>query len=224
MRKGKGWLLAIVAVGFALGLSYPYLGLDINSSRIDAHGNELHYAVLVAHIFTASVALVLGPLQFIPRVRAHRRIHRALGRTYLMVGVGPSAVLTVPVATWFGGTLTQVGLITAAVLWLITAVLAYRAARRRDFRAHREWMMRNFALTFLAVTARILVPALLISQVVFGGVDRASIGSRLTTMIPIGQTLGWMINLIVVEALIRRGRSRLDGHDSDRAQVHAEPA
>ncbi|MFB9235603.1 DUF2306 domain-containing protein [Plantactinospora siamensis] len=203
MRRPTAWLLLIVAIIFGLVLAYPYLSLDIDHSRIDVRGG-LRYAVLVTHIFTATVALMLGPLQFMPRVRARRRIHRAIGRVYLLAGVLPSALATIPVAIWSDRLLTQVGLSTAAVLWLITGGLAYRAARRRDFADHRAWMMRNYALTFLAVTARILVPVLLLVQIPFGGADAGSIGARAPSMIPIGQTLGWIINLIVVERLIRR--------------------
>jgi uncharacterized membrane protein len=198
-------LLLVVAAGFAAGLAYPYLSLDSADSRIPVDGG-LRYGVLVTHVFTAAVALVLGPLQFIPRVRARRRLHRALGRTYLLAGVLPSALATVPVAIWSGRPLTQVGLTTAAVLWLVTGALAYRAARRRDFAAHRAWMMRNYALTFLAVTARVLVPLLLLAQIPLGNVDPGSIGQRAPGMIPVGQTLGWIVNLAVVELLLRRRR------------------
>ncbi|WP_210747036.1 DUF2306 domain-containing protein [Nocardia speluncae] len=45
------------------------------------------------------------------------------------------------------------------MLWLVTGYLACRSARRRDFERHRKWMMRNYALTFLAVTSRILCPS-----------------------------------------------------------------
>ncbi|SFW66531.1 DUF2306 domain-containing protein [Amycolatopsis australiensis] len=197
MRK-PAWLL-VVAIGFAAVLTYPYLGLDIADSRLPVRGG-LQYAVLVTHIFTAAVALVLGPLQFMPKVRARRRLHRTLGRIYLLAGVLPAAVATVPVALWSGRLLTQISLTTAAVLWLVTGVLAYRAARRRDFAAHRAWMLRNYALTFLAVTSRILVPVLLLAQLPFGRVDPASA----LTLIPAGQTLGWLVNLAVVEVLIRR--------------------
>jgi uncharacterized membrane protein len=207
VRRPTAWLLFIVAIVFSLVLTYPYLGLDIDNSRIDV-SDGLHYSVLVAHIFTATVALVLGPLQFIPKVRAHKRIHRTLGRVYLLAGVLPSAVATIPVAAWSGRPLTQIGLTTAAVLWLVTGGLAYRAARRRDFIGHRAWMMRNYALTFLAVTSRVLVPLLLLVQVPFGGADAGSIGERAPSMIPVGQTLGWIINLIVVEGLIRRAPRR----------------
>jgi uncharacterized membrane protein len=201
----RRWLLFVVAVIFGLVLTYPYLGLDIENSRLDVR-DGLRYAVLVTHIFTATVALVLGPLQFMPKVRARRRIHRTIGRVYLLAGVLPSAVATIPVAAWSGRPVTQIGLTTAAVLWLVTGFLAYRAARRGDFIAHRAWMMRNYALTFLAVTSRIVVPLLLLVQIPFGGVDAGSIAERAPSMIPIGQTLGWIINLIVVEVIIRGSR------------------
>jgi hypothetical protein len=207
MRRPTAWLLFIVAVVFGLVLTYPYLSLDIDNSRLDVR-DSLQYSVLVAHIFTAAVALVVGPLQFVPKVRARKRIHRTLGRVYLLAGVLPSAVAAIPVAVWSGRLLTQVGLTTAAVLWLITGGLAYRAARRRDFMNHRAWMMRNYALTFLAVTSRILVPMLLLAQIPFGGADAGSIAERAPSMIPIGQTLGWIINLIVVECFIRRASAR----------------
>lgn len=67
-------------------------------------------------------------------------------------------------------------------------------------------MMRNYALTFLAVTARILVPLFLLVQIPFRGADPGSTGELATSMIPIGQTLGWVVNLVVVESIIRRRR------------------
>ncbi|MBD3144267.1 DUF2306 domain-containing protein [Microbispora bryophytorum] len=207
MRRRTAWVIFIVAVIATTVLVYPYLGLDIDDSRLDVR-DSLHYYVLVGHIGTAAVALVLGSLQFMPSVRARRRVHRALGRVYLLAGVLPSAVATIPVALWSGRLMTQIGLTTAAVLWLISGGLAYRAARRRDFDSHRNWMMRNYALTFLAVTARVIVPLLLLVQIPFRGADPGSMGELATSMIPIGQTLGWVVNLVVVETIIRR-RQRL---------------
>ena len=204
MRSRRTWLLFIVALIFSLVLIYPYLTLNIANSRLTVRGS-LHYAILVTHIFTATVALILGPLQFMPCVRARKRLHRTVGRTYLLAGVLPSAAATIPVAIWSGRSVTQIGLTTAAILWLITAALAYRAARRRDFNTHRAWMTRNYALTFLAVTSRILVPLLLLAQLPFGG---GSIADRAPSMIPIGQTLGWIVNLVVAEFLIRRSARR----------------
>lgn len=196
-----------VAVVVSLVLVAPYLSLDVADSRLEV-GGGLHYGVLVGHIFTAAVALVLGPLQFLARVRARRRLHRVIGRVYLLGGVVPSAVTAIPVALWSGRPLTQVGLTVAAVLWLVSAGLAYRAVRRRDFAAHREWMMRNYALTFLAVTARIVVPVMLLALVLVRGIDADRIEETVAGLIPLGQSLGWMINLAVAEVLIRRKPAR----------------
>ncbi|WP_204287061.1 DUF2306 domain-containing protein [Microbispora amethystogenes] len=212
MRRRTPWLMLIVAVVAASVLVYPYLGLDIDDSRLDV-GGSLHYYVLVGHIATAAVALVLGPLQFVPRVRARRRIHRTIGRAYLLAGVLPSAAATIPVAMWSGRVVTQIGLTTAAVLWLVTGGLAFRAARRRDFVSHRDWMTRNYALTFLAVTSRVLVPLLLLAQIPFRGAG--AVGELATSMIPIGQTLGWIVNLVVAEGIIRR-RTRVPEARLDR--------
>ena len=209
-KARKIWLMFIVATVFGTVLVSPYLLLDMNDSRLDVNG-EAHYALLVAHIFTAVVALVLGPLQFIPAIRRRRRIHRTIGRIYLLAGVLPSALTAVPVALLSGRLITQIGLSIPAVLWGITGTLAYRAARRHDYTAHQNWMMRNYALTFLAVTSRILVPLLLLAQVPFTTTSAGSIGDNAASMIPVGQALGWIVNLSAAEILIRRRRSR-EGH------------
>ncbi|WP_222871395.1 DUF2306 domain-containing protein [Nonomuraea sp. PA05] len=200
----KVWVMLAAAVVSGAVLVTPYAGLDIAGNRLDMRGGA-HYALLVAHVFTALVALVLGPLQFIAAVRARRRLHRTIGRCYLLAGVLPSALAGIPVALLSGRLVTQAGLTIPAVLWLVTGALAYRAALRRDFARHREWMIRNYALTFLAVTSRIVVPLMLVAQLPFG-VTAASIADRVTGLIPAGQVLGWVVNLAVTEALIRRSR------------------
>jgi hypothetical protein len=206
-RAGRIWLMFAVATIFGAVLVSPYLLLDINDSRQDI-GDQAQYALLVTHIFTACIALVLGPLQFVPAIRRHRKVHRTIGRVYLLAGVLPSALTAVPVALLSGRLITQIGLTVPAVLWLATGALAYRAARNQDYARHRDWMMRNYALTFLAVTSRILVPLLLLAQVPFTSASAGAIRDDVSSMIPIGQAVGWIINLVVVEIIIRRRRSR----------------
>lgn len=202
-RARKVWLMLVVAAVFGAVLVSPYLPPDINDSRLDVSGGA-HFALLAAHIFTALIALVLGPLQFIPAIRRRRRIHRTIGRLYLLAGVLPSALTAVPVALLSGRLITQIGLTIPAVLWLVTGALAYRAARRHDYTNHQNWMMRNYALTFLAVTSRILVPLLLLAQIPFTTTSFGSIGDNAPSMIPVGQALGWIVNLVAAEILIRR--------------------
>jgi uncharacterized membrane protein len=205
LRPRRVWLMLLVAVVASAVMAAPYVLLDAGSSRIDVEGG-LHHALLVTHIFTATVALVLGPLQFVPAIRARGRWHRRIGRTYLLGGVLPAAVTAVPIALVSGRIVTQVGLVIPAVGWLVTAGLAVRAIRRGDVAAHRAWMTRNYALTFLAVTARILVPLLLLTGLAAGAIAPADAPTAVASLIPVGQVLGWMINLAVAEVLIRRRR------------------
>jgi hypothetical protein len=205
LRPRRVWLMLLVAVVAGALMAAPYMLLDVESSRL-AVGGGPHYTLLVAHVFTATVALVLGPLQFVPAVRAHRRWHRRIGRAYLLAGVLPAAIFAVPVALLSGRLVTQVGLVIPAVGWLVTGGLAVRAIRRGDVEAHRAWMMRNYALTFLAVTARIVVPLVLLTLLATGTVAPAEAAATGTSLIPVGQVLGWVINLVVAEVLIRRAR------------------
>ncbi|WBB62455.1 DUF2306 domain-containing protein [Streptomyces sp. WMMC500] len=207
-RSRRVWVLLAVASAAGPVLVVPYLPLGLAGSRLDV-GGGLHRGLLAGHVFTAFVALVLGPPQFVPAIRARRRVHRAIGRTYLLGGVLPAAVTAVPVALLSGRTVTQIGLTVPAVGWLLTGWLAYRAARAGEFETHRRWMMRNYALTFLAVTARAAVPLLLIAGAPFrdAGTD-GSAGDAATDLIPVGQVLGWVVNLAVVELMIRRRDAR----------------
>jgi hypothetical protein len=89
------------------------------------------------------------------------------------------------------------------------AVIAWRAIRGGDVGRHREWMLRLYAITFFAITTRMLVPLMLLAQVPVmsrwydGDVQAAVSGS-----IPVGQWLGWMVNLAIAEWVIRRTRTR----------------
>jgi uncharacterized membrane protein len=200
------WVVFGLAVAVGSVAIAPYLQLDINGSRLTVTG-ELHYALLVGHIFTAMVALVLGPLQFVPAIRAHRRWHRRIGYAYVLAVV-PAGVLGIPVALLSERLLTQVGLLVPAVGWLVTAWLAVRAIRRGDVEAHRSWMARNYALTFLAVTARLLVPLILLAVLPFTGGTLASLADSVPSFISVGQVLGWVVNLAIAEIVIRRRRAR----------------
>jgi hypothetical protein len=68
-------------------------------------------------------------------------------------------------------------------------------------------MTRLYALTLFAITARMVTPILLLVQVPvmdsrYGGDVQAAVSAS----IPYGQWLGWIVNLVVAELIIRRTR------------------
>ena len=197
--------IAVVAVVATPVLLFPYLSLDPDRSRIPVT-TELHYATLVAHVLTAATALLLGVLQLVPRLRARRGLHRRLGWAFLLVGVVAFGVTGIPLAlTTPDGNVTRYGILVPAVGWLVCAAMGWTAIRQRRLAAHRAWMIRTYALTFFAITTRMVVPVLIVLQMPFQD-DRSpsAVRALVASTIPYGQWLGWIINLAVAEYIIRR--------------------
>ncbi|WP_283133050.1 DUF2306 domain-containing protein [Rhizohabitans arisaemae] len=152
-------LLALLVVAFLFVVWPPYLTLDRTLSRIPLNPDpgHIHYALVVAHIFFGSVALIAGILQLWPWLRrGHPRTHRAVGRIYVFGGMLPAAVgalVMMPMGAL--NTLGMIGTAIWAVLALSTTFLAVRAARRRRYDEHRRWMIYSFALALAPISSRL---------------------------------------------------------------------
>lgn len=141
------------------------------------------------HVFTAALAMALGPLQFSAGLRRRRpQLHRWTGRVYLGIGVLVGGVAGLYLAGHaHGGAVSQLGFSALALLWLYTGARAYLAIRAGAVDDHRRWMVRNYALTLAAVTLRLYVPAAVVT-----GVDFA-------LAYPVIAWLCWVPNLLVAE-------------------------
>ncbi|MEQ1607641.1 MAG: DUF2306 domain-containing protein [Hyphomonadaceae bacterium] len=158
-------------------------------------------SVMATHFFTplgikihsaaAGVALLVGSFQFLRSLRLRsRRLHRWLGRIYVLAcvlgGVAGGAIALFsssgPVAGW--------GFFTLAVLWVPFTLMAWLSAMNRDFLAHQSWMIRSFALTFGAVTLRLYLPI---------GIMTAGFEPSY----PVIAWLAWVPNLLLAEFWLR---------------------
>ncbi len=92
----------------------------------------------------------------------------------------------------YGGPAARLGFACLSLAWLYTGLRAYRAILARDLAAHRRWMVRNFALTFAAVTLRLWLPASVVSGVPFG------------LAYAVVAWLCWLPNLAVAEWMLDR--------------------
>lgn len=155
---------------------------------------EAHRLGIYLHVFASAVALAFGPLQFSARLRATRPgLHRWTGRLYLGVGVliGGAAGLFMAFHA-YGGPVSRLGFAGLALAWLYTGFRAYQAIRIGDVASHRRWMVRNFALTFAAVTLRLWAPAAFASGIPF------------ELSYPVIAWLCWVPNLLVAERVFNR--------------------
>lgn len=176
-------LIGIYAFLFQMGLSG---GEDF---RARFAGIPLYAAF---HILGSGLALLIGGFQFLPTLRARRiNLHRWLGRIYLIAVLIGGIGGIVLASRADGGLAGRVGFFLLGVVWLTSGWQAYAAVRRGDIQSHRIWMIRNFALTFAAVTLRIYL-----------GVAQGALGLTFEAFYPLVAWLCWVPNLIIAEWLI----------------------
>ncbi len=161
VRFGR-YTLAFLAVGVGLhALRYTAVPANIWLGVDQGIRGVIEHVPLQAltHMIVAPIALLTGPWQFIPGLRARwPLLHRWTGRLYVLACVvaGVGALATAPFAS--GGPIAGLGFGILAVLWLWTTISGWRAAVNRKIAQHRIWMRFSYALTFGAVTLRLQIP------------------------------------------------------------------
>ena len=91
-----------------------------------------------------------------------------------------------------GGITCVLGFGGLALSWLFTVTMAYTSIIKRRFKEHENWMIRNYALTFAAVTLRIYLPLSQMAHIDF------------ITAYHVISWLCWMPNLLVAEIIISK--------------------
>lgn len=148
---------------------------------------------LWGHVVGAPLVLALAPVQLSQRLRARwPRAHRISGRLYAL-GVliaGLSALALVPTAE--ASLFAKAGFTALALVWIGFTFRGIWLARAGAYEAHRAWMLRSLALTFAAVTLRLIMAPLMASGwTVAQTYDVTAWGS-------------WVPSLILVELYLRR--------------------
>jgi uncharacterized membrane protein len=120
-----------------------------------------HYPILtLVHIVPGLLFMVLGPLQFVPTIRArHLRWHRFSGRMFVISGVviGLSALAMSFAMPAIGGFNQAAATTLFATFFLIALCKAFWHIRRREIALHREWMIRAFSVGLAVATIRPII-------------------------------------------------------------------
>lgn len=185
-----GWIvLALMSFAVATA-SYRYL-IDFGPVPPAIAANKFKHPWLVLHAASAATALLVGPIQFVSRVRAARpKLHRWLGRIYVVCCIAggiTGLVLALGAST---GPVSVLGFGLLAVAWTVSTVIAWRAAVERRFAQHQAWMIRSFALTCAALTLRVYIPTLEVLPVPF------ETGYRVISF------ACWVPNVLIAELLL----------------------
>lgn len=114
------------------------------------------------HIFFGGIALLIGWVQFIEKIRLELpKLHRVIGKIYVV-----SIFISGPVGFYIGffvqgGILTQIGFIFGAFIWTFITYLAYKAIRKGNVAQHKEFMSYSYVGSFAAVLLRLMLPVLI---------------------------------------------------------------
>jgi uncharacterized membrane protein len=202
--------VALLATMTGLYPAYYYIVKSVNPGILAGKSAELlssyfYRGSFYTHITFGGIALLIGWMQFSKKIRAWNiNLHRGLGKAY-MTAVALSGIAGFTVAmSATGGPVSMAGFGLLAVLWLYTDFRGYRAIRRLDIGRHRAWMLRNYSLTFAAVTLRVYLP--LATAVMH------------LSFIPSYRVISWLCwvpNLLVAEALVRRAQKNPEGASTD---------
>jgi len=148
-------LIAVLAFGVAAA-ALRYVLPDMPGAAPPVAANAYAWPFLPLHAGLGALALILGPWQFLPRLRRTRPgVHRLIGSSYLIACLIAGGAGRVSSYGSTAGHAAGSGFTLLAIAWLLTSLTGAVLAVRGRFAAHRRWMVRSFALTLSAVTLRL---------------------------------------------------------------------
>lgn len=151
------------------------------------------------HVFTSIFLLIAGFTQFSSVIRKRfKQIHRSFGWMYIgviLLAAAPSGL----VMGWHanGGIYSKIAFVLLGVLWILTTIMALFFAIKKNWNKHRDFMIRSFALTLSAITLRL-----------WKWIIVALFSPPPMDVYRIVAWLGWVLNLIIAEYIIKTQPNR----------------
>ncbi len=185
-------LLALVFGVYALRYALPHIPVPAPLPNF-----TLHRKMLIVHAVSASVALMSGPWQFIASLRRKRLgLHRWAGRVYL-VAVGVAWISSLPLGFGaLGGSVSTLGFLGLGVAWIGSSGMGLATILRGRVAAHKDWMLRSYALTAGAITLRLYLGVAIALHLPFVESYRVIAWAS------------WVTNLLAAEAILLLRRPR----------------
>ncbi len=173
-------------VGF-LRIKQQYIGID--------HWRTAFFI----HVYASMWVLFAGFTQFSKKIQRNQpKLHRTLGYIYVidvLLITGPAGLIMGFYAN--GGLWSRIAFVLLAVLWIFFTAMALVKAKQKNFKAHRNYMIRSYALTLSAITLRAWKYAIT-NTVTLPPMD----------VYRVVAWVGWVGNLIFAEWLIYRHKQK----------------
>ncbi|SIS69241.1 Predicted membrane protein [Kaistella chaponensis] len=191
--------LIIVGILATLVGLYPiiYFFVDrkfglLSSKSAELLSNNFWNIAFYGHIIFGGLALLVGWLQFSNRLLLkNMKLHRAIGKIYL-VSVLISGICGLVISFYAtGGIISALGFFSLGVTWLSTTILGFKSIKIGNVQMHEKFMIFSYAACFSAVTLRIWLPILI------GILGNFNDAYRIVAW------LSWVPNLMVAYIILR---------------------
>ncbi len=196
-------ILLIIGFGYffwlMLKITLEYIPLDTNVSFLMIKQTEVierpeYLYFFYTHVYTSIFVLLSGFLAILRKDFRLKNFHKNIGKIYIfliLLLAAPSGIYMGIFAN--GGIFAKISFVTLGFLWWFSTFKAYQFVRKKQFKEHKQWMWRSFALTLSAVTLR-MWKVIIVYLFHPNPMD----------VYQIIAWLGWIPNLLLIECLIAK--------------------
>ena len=204
-RNTSSLLKILLILGFGyffwlmLKITLEYIPLNADTSFLMIKQTEVterpeYLYFFYTHVYTSIFVLLSGFLAILRKNLGIKNFHRNAGKIYIfliLMLAAPSGIYMGIFAN--GGLSSRISFVFLGGLWWFSTFKAYRLARQKKFKAHKQWMWRSFAFTVSAITLR-LWKVIIVSMFHPDPMD----------VYQVIAWLGWIPNILLVEYLIAK--------------------
>ena len=149
-------ILLIIGFGYffwlmlKITLEYIPLGTDVSflmikQTEVVERPEYLYF--FYTHVYTSIFVLLSGFLAILRKDFGLKSFHKNAGKIYILLILflaAPSGIYMGIFAN--GGIYSKISFVILGCLWWFSTYKAYQLARQKQFKEHKQWMWRSFAL------------------------------------------------------------------------------
>lgn len=165
VKKISFSLLAILAILFSL-MPFAFYFYDItfgiiNTKSLEVLSNLTWKITFHIHIISAGIALSIGWIQFVPKIRnKYMSFHKIIGNTYFISAI-ISSLASIFISFYAtGGKIQIIEFTILGIIWFYTTLMGFFYIKCEEFKLHQKMTVFSYSACFSGVTLRIWLPLL----------------------------------------------------------------
>lgn len=185
------WLMLKITLEY-IPVSQNVSFLMIKQTEVTNRPEYLYF--FYTHVYISIFVLLTGFLAILRKDFGIKDLHQNVGKVYIFLILflaAPSGIYMGIFAN--GGIYSRISFVILGCLWWFSTLNAYKLARQKKFKQHKQWMWRSFALTISAITLRMWKVII----VFLFHPDPMEVYQIIAW-------LGWIPNILLIEYLIAR--------------------